>query len=349
MPERNLTTDPLDPATESPFTSWAAVAAAMGLPAASQPLDSDLTAIAALTTTTYGRSLLTLANAGALATSLASTLAGDAAFTSEFAPLPSGVTTVTGASYTFVLADSASPVVASSASAQVFTVPPNASVPYPIGTILTVAQSGAGATTIVPGAGVTVNPAPGSTLTTAGAGAVVTLLKTGTNTWQAASNGWARTEVLFVPAMQMRTVRAFAAMDRAPYSQAESSPPVLLFDAAGDESASFTFVPPWGWSTVRVDLLWLNGAASSGNVVWDFWYQNPVGDGDSFSQGSTSVLVTSAAPTTITEMQSSTLLTSLAVAPSKVTQLGVRRQGFHASDTLPNDAGVLGALLVRLT
>lgn len=34
--------------------------------AAYQPLDSDLTAIAALSTTSYGRSLLTLANAGAL-------------------------------------------------------------------------------------------------------------------------------------------------------------------------------------------------------------------------------------------------------------------------------------------
>lgn len=35
-----------------------------------QPLDSDLTAIAALTTTSYGRSLLELANVGALKTSL---------------------------------------------------------------------------------------------------------------------------------------------------------------------------------------------------------------------------------------------------------------------------------------
>jgi len=37
-----------------------------------QPLDSDLTAIAALTTTTYGRSLLTLANAAALAAEVGS-------------------------------------------------------------------------------------------------------------------------------------------------------------------------------------------------------------------------------------------------------------------------------------
>lgn len=53
----------------------AAIAAAI---AGMQPLDADLTAIAALTTTPFGRSLLELANAGALA--------GDAAFSSRYVP-----------------------------------------------------------------------------------------------------------------------------------------------------------------------------------------------------------------------------------------------------------------------
>src|SRR5690348_13615957 len=44
------------------FDASGAAAAAQ---AASQPLDSDLTSIAALSTTTYGRALLTLASAGA--------------------------------------------------------------------------------------------------------------------------------------------------------------------------------------------------------------------------------------------------------------------------------------------
>lgn len=52
-------------------TTWyevagAAASAQAAAIAASQPLDSDLTAIAALTTTTYGRSMLTLANQAAL-------------------------------------------------------------------------------------------------------------------------------------------------------------------------------------------------------------------------------------------------------------------------------------------
>lgn len=56
------------------------------VPSRYQPLDSDLTAIAALTTTPFGRSLLELANAGALA--------GDAAFSSRYAPRPASDGTV---------------------------------------------------------------------------------------------------------------------------------------------------------------------------------------------------------------------------------------------------------------
>ena len=52
------------------------------LPIIDQPADSDLTAIAALSTTSYGRSLLELANAAALATSVAT----QTAFSSQYVP-----------------------------------------------------------------------------------------------------------------------------------------------------------------------------------------------------------------------------------------------------------------------
>ena len=55
--------------------------AAAAAQAASQPLDSDLTAIAALTTTPYGRSLLTQANAAALRSTAALGTAAVAATT----------------------------------------------------------------------------------------------------------------------------------------------------------------------------------------------------------------------------------------------------------------------------
>ncbi len=56
----------LGTAAFQPTTAFDAAGAAAAAQAASQPLDSDLSAIAELTTTTYGRALLTLANQAAL-------------------------------------------------------------------------------------------------------------------------------------------------------------------------------------------------------------------------------------------------------------------------------------------
>lgn len=60
----------LGTAATQPTAAFDAAGLAAAAQAASQPLDSDLTAIAALTTTTFGRSLLTLADAAAGRTSL---------------------------------------------------------------------------------------------------------------------------------------------------------------------------------------------------------------------------------------------------------------------------------------
>lgn len=61
------------------------------------------------------------------------------------------------ASYTAVLADGNNTVVTiSNASANTFTIPPNASVAFPVGTVLNIAQTGAGQTTITQGSGVTI-------------------------------------------------------------------------------------------------------------------------------------------------------------------------------------------------
>jgi len=61
----------------------------------------------------------------------------------------------TGASYTFVLADAGTEVDGNRATAQTFTVPPNSSVAFPLGTVISVRQLGAGQITIAAGAGVT--------------------------------------------------------------------------------------------------------------------------------------------------------------------------------------------------
>lgn len=88
------------------------------------------------------------------------------------------------ASYTLVLADAGKVVEVSNASANNLTVPPNSSVAFPIGTQITVVQTGAGQTTIVAGAGVTVNAA-GGYLKVASQWSAVTLVKRASDTWVA--------------------------------------------------------------------------------------------------------------------------------------------------------------------
>lgn len=91
--------------------------------------------------------------------------------------------TAQAASYTAVLADGGTMVEMSNASANNFTVPPNSSVAFPVGTVIDVLQTGAGQTTIVAGAGVTVNYAIGLKLRAQWSAA--SLIKRATNTWVA--------------------------------------------------------------------------------------------------------------------------------------------------------------------
>ena len=75
----------------------------------------------------------------------------------------------------------------SNASANTFTVPPNSSVAFGIGTQINIAQLGAGSTSIVAGAGVTINSA-GAKLTLDAQYAICTCVKTGTDEWFVVGN-----------------------------------------------------------------------------------------------------------------------------------------------------------------
>lgn len=88
------------------------------------------------------------------------------------------------ASYTLVLADGGTVVEMNVASANDLTVPPNSSVAFPVGTQITVLQTGAGQTTLVAGSGVTINSADGN-LKITGQWSAATLLKRATDTWVA--------------------------------------------------------------------------------------------------------------------------------------------------------------------
>jgi hypothetical protein len=84
--------------------AYDALGAAAAAQAASQPVDSDLTAIAALTTTAYGRALLALADAAAARSAFGLVLGTDiyskAAVDSGFQPLDSDLTAIAALSTT---------------------------------------------------------------------------------------------------------------------------------------------------------------------------------------------------------------------------------------------------------
>ncbi len=87
-------------------------------------------------------------------------------------------------SYTLVLADAGKIVEMNVGSANNLTVPPNSSVAFPVGTQLLVLQTGAGQTTLVAGAGVTINSKDGD-LKLSAQWSAASLVKRATDTWVA--------------------------------------------------------------------------------------------------------------------------------------------------------------------
>jgi len=90
------------------------------------------------------------------------------------------------ANYTAVLTDAGDLVTMDVAGANTFTVPPNSSVAYPIGTVLTVRQKGAGQTTITEGAGVTITAAVSKGLLISEQGEWASIVKESTDGWSIA-------------------------------------------------------------------------------------------------------------------------------------------------------------------
>lgn len=87
------------------------------------------------------------------------------------------------ASYTLVLADKNKLVEVGVGSGNTLTIPPNSSVAFPVGSTITILQTGAGQCTLTAGAGVTVNGTPGLKLRTTWSSA--TIIKRATDTWVA--------------------------------------------------------------------------------------------------------------------------------------------------------------------
>lgn len=92
------------------------------------------------------------------------------------------VPTITTNNYTMILSDQGRMLeMNNGATANTLTIPLNSSVAYPVGTTITIVQTGTGQTTVTATGGVTLNASPGAKLRTQWSTA--TLVKRATDTW----------------------------------------------------------------------------------------------------------------------------------------------------------------------
>lgn len=89
----------------------------------------------------------------------------------------------TGASYTLVLADDGALVTRDNGSANTLTIPTNASVAFPVGTVINFVQVGVGVTTVVASAGVTLNGVVAGSAAVSKRYSAGSLVKLATDTW----------------------------------------------------------------------------------------------------------------------------------------------------------------------
>jgi hypothetical protein len=103
--------------------------------------------------------------------------------------LNSGTANAQTGNYTLVLSDANNPVTENSTSANAVTIPPNSSVAFPIGTLISIEQINTGTTSITLGSGVTVQ-SPGQWNPTASLGGeygFIQLSQVATNVWNVVS------------------------------------------------------------------------------------------------------------------------------------------------------------------
>lgn len=99
---------------------------------------------------------------------------------------PVNVTEETGVSYTLELEDSNTVIQTNNSGANSVTIPPNSSVAFPVGISVGIVQTGAGATTVIAGSGVTILNENGLILNAQYA--YCNLIKVATNTWIASGS-----------------------------------------------------------------------------------------------------------------------------------------------------------------
>jgi hypothetical protein len=118
-----------------------------------------------------------------------------------------------------------------------------------------------------------------------------------------------------------------------------------LFDAASNETISTTTIIPPGWASLSVHLWWSNAGAGAGDVVW-YFYHDLFADGDDTD---TNTLVTASAVAAPLQYVAKRQAFSgtVSVTAGQLLKTAIFRFASDATDTLANDAAVIGLELVR--
>ena len=152
----------------------------------------------AATVSTSDTETVNMSGDGQSGSPISATVIVDSATTNKVNVLTSGanglmvngleeITAKAGAASTAVLAENLKYLDFNAATAQTYTVPPNSSVAFPIGSVLEGGVSGTGGVTIAAGAGVTIIKQAAQSLTLP-TGMAFRLVKTATDTWQFTSD-----------------------------------------------------------------------------------------------------------------------------------------------------------------
>jgi hypothetical protein len=183
----------------------------------------------------------------------------------------------TGTSYTLALSDANQCVSMSNASPNTLTIPLNATVAFPVGTLETILQAGTGITTISGASGVTIVNAMASAggklpaLNTGAQNGIVILSKTATNTW----------EVLHVYSglMYFNTVMIGCSLTLSSGCNAENDASVIF-----SNGVSFIGFTPIGQYLIGTETDTM-GMDIDGTGYDDFYFKDHLGDSFNFGEG----------------------------------------------------------------
>lgn len=105
-------------------------------------------------------------------------------------------------------------------------------------------------------------------------------------------------------------------------------------------------MPPQWWATFDVDLYWSNAGAGSGDVTWRA-RSAFITDGDTVAVPSGTSTDATAPAQNVAEV--TTILSGVTLTAGELLQLFIQRVGGSGTDTLGNDAALLGVMLRQVS